>query len=89
MNNVGEDDLSHLPEIIEKHDYEMDAACGGKEKFTERALKNIENRCLHHHVFNEDCLRKSFEYVGLEVSAFTTITNNWFIAGQRKVIRMR
>ena len=31
--NIQEDDLSHLPEIIVKHDFNMDIACGGKEKF--------------------------------------------------------
>lgn len=40
----------------------MDIACGGKDKFIEQAQKNFENRCLHHHVFNEQCLRKSLEF---------------------------
>ncbi len=72
-NDIGEDDLSHLPEIIEKHDYEMDVKCGGKENFIKRAEMNAENRCLHHHVFNKISLRKSFEFIGLEVMDVTEL----------------
>lgn len=82
-NDTGEDDLSHLQEIIMQHDYTMDSQCGGREKFIERAKKNIENRCLHHHVFEEQCLRKSFLFVGLKVIAFGRLTNNWMIIGQK------
>lgn len=80
---IGEDDLSHLSDIIDKHDYVMDPACGGKEKFIERSMKNIENRCLHHHVFDEKCLRSSFEFVGLEVIDFKVVKNNWLIIGEK------
>lgn len=83
-NKIGEEDLSHLPEIIENHDYAMDVPCGGKEKFIERAMKNIDNRCLHHHVFDEKCLKKSFEYAGLKVLDFREAENNWLIIGERK-----
>lgn len=78
-----EDNLSHLPEIMEKHDYRMDTACGGREKFMERAIKNMENRCLHHHVFEEKCLRKAFEFAGLRVTGFSSILDNWFILGEK------
>ena len=57
---------------------------GGKEKFIERAMKNIDNRCLHHHVFDEKCLKKSFEYAGLKVLDFREAENNWLIIGERK-----
>lgn len=83
-NNVDESDLSHLPEIIEKHDYDMDVKCGGKKNFIERAKKNVENRCLHHHVFDEDSLRKSFDFVGLEViDVAELIEGNLAIIGKK------
>lgn len=82
-NDTGEDDLSHLPEIIEKHDYDMDVQCGGKEKFIMRAKKNVENRCLHHHVFEEGCLKKAFLFSGLKVISFGKVTDNWMIIGQK------
>ncbi len=64
-NNIGENDLTHLKEILEKHDYDMDKPCGGKEKFYERALKNFENRGLHHHVFSPNVLKRMFNYFGV------------------------
>lgn len=81
-NDVQEDDLTHLPEIIEKHDYNMDPQCGGKENFIKRAEDNISNRCLHHHVFNEDCLRKMFDYIGMKVVEFAAIRRNYIILGK-------
>ena len=62
--NIAEDDLTHLAEILEKHDYDLDKPCGGKENFHARALKNFENRGLHHHVFCPDVLKNIFNYFG-------------------------
>lgn len=84
LNDVREDDLTHLSEIIEKHDYDMNISCGGKEKFIERAKKNVENRCLHHHVFAENGLKEMFKFVGLKVLNFTGLWNNWLIMGQKQ-----
>lgn len=28
----------------------------------ERSLKNYENRCLHHHVFNVDLIKEMFKF---------------------------
>lgn len=50
--NVNENDLSHMEEIIRLHDLKMDPPAGTLENFKERCLRNSENRCLHHHVFN-------------------------------------
>ena len=51
--NINEDDLTHLPEILGKHDLTMDFAAGSKQDFHRRSLENFSNRCLHHHVFDE------------------------------------
>ena len=75
--------LSHLDEIIEKHDYAMDPECGGKKKFIERARKNFENRCLHHHVFDEECLKMALTFSGLKVRDFGDVRGNWFIVGEK------
>lgn len=82
-NKVQEDDLSHLPEIIEKHDYDMDPACGGKENFIKRAMKNMENRCLHHHVFNGELLSRAFEFAGIKVTCTSVVFNNWLVIGEK------
>ena len=50
---VGEDDLTHLPEILKLHDFSLDRRAGTPEEFKERGLRNFEYRCLHHHVFDQ------------------------------------
>jgi SAM-dependent methyltransferase len=63
----GEDDLTHLPEILELHDLSRDPAAGSKGEFYQRSLRNFENRCLHHHVFDENNSRELLQAVGLAV----------------------
>ncbi|CAN5515016.1 hypothetical protein BH10ACI4_BH10ACI4_01070 [soil metagenome] len=67
--NIGEDDLTHLPEILEKHDLSMDLAAGTLDEFHKRSLDNISNRCLHHHVFDEKNSSELLRRSGYEVRA--------------------
>jgi ubiquinone/menaquinone biosynthesis C-methylase UbiE len=72
--NTGEDDLTHLPEILEKHDLTMDIPAGSRQDFHRRSLENFSNRCLHHHVFDErnSCellSRAGFEVLAVELAA--------------------
>jgi SAM-dependent methyltransferase len=48
---VGEDDMTHLAEILALHDLKKDKPAGSAAQFRERCLKNYSNRALHHHVF--------------------------------------
>lgn len=65
--NTQEDDLSHLPEILQAHDLSMDRKAGSAEEFHNRSLNNFENRCLHHHVFNESNSRALLTACGMNV----------------------
>lgn len=65
--SIGEDDLTHLPEILELHDLSRDPLAGTPEQFKERSLKNAENRCLHHHVFSLGVLIHLLDHLGLQV----------------------
>ena len=67
--NTQEDDLTHLPEILSAHDLTMDPAAGSLEEFRQRSLNNFTNRCLHHHVFDEDNSRELLCQLGMEVLA--------------------
>lgn len=51
-NQVGEDDLTHLPEVLELHDLQKDIKAGTKEQFRKRCLDNYSNRAMHQHVFD-------------------------------------
>jgi SAM-dependent methyltransferase len=63
--NVGEDDMTHLDEVLRLHDRSRDPPSGTAEEFRERSLKNVENRCLHHHVFDAALMRRVFAHVGV------------------------
>lgn len=65
--NVDESDLTHLEEILEKHDLNMDKAAGSKEQFKKRSLDNYKNRCLHHHVFDFELLRKILSTLNIKI----------------------
>jgi SAM-dependent methyltransferase len=67
-----EDDLTHLPEILQTHDLSIDPLAGSPEEFRQRSLNNFTNRCLHHHVFNEDNSRELLTKIGMEVLAVET-----------------
>ena len=82
-NDTPETDLTHLPEILELHDLAMDPPAGDLENFRRRSERNYENRCLHHHVFCEDSLKKIFGYLGLEVIDFREAFHNYIIIGRK------
>ena len=67
-----ETDLSHLSEILEKHDLNLDPAAGSPEQFRQRSLSNYENRCLHHHVFDEQNISGLLTALGMEILALET-----------------
>ncbi len=67
-----EDDLTHLPEIMQCHDLGMDRPAGSREEFYRRSLNNFSNRCLHHHVFDESNRAALLRRVGLTVLAVET-----------------
>ena len=45
--NIGEDDLTHLDEILELHDLNIDKPAGSFEEFKARSLNNESHRGLH------------------------------------------
>jgi SAM-dependent methyltransferase len=78
--NVGEDDLSTLPEILRNHDLRMDPPAGNLEQFTRRSLDNYNNRCLHHYVYNPSLLTEICSFFDCKfVYTETQGLNIWFI----------
>jgi hypothetical protein len=66
-NKIKEDDLTHLAEILEFHDFDNDPGIKSPGEFKERAMKNLENRCLHHHVFDTYAAVNLIDYVKLKI----------------------
>ena len=78
--NVDEDDLSTLPEILRNHDLSMDPSAGDLGAFTKRSLDNLNNRCLHHYVYNDDLLMEICNYFKCEFKYNETRgLDRWFI----------
>jgi SAM-dependent methyltransferase len=65
--DTGENDETHLPEIVVLHDLARDPWAGSRVEFRERARRNFENRCLHHHVFDLALMIASLEESGWRV----------------------
>jgi hypothetical protein len=66
-NNVGESDLTHLPEILALHDLEKDAAAGSAEQFKKRCLANASTRAMHHHVFDTHTAATLLDHAGFQL----------------------
>jgi SAM-dependent methyltransferase len=78
--DVGEDDLSTLPEILKNHDLTLDTPAGNLESFTKRSLDNFNNRCLHHYVYNDDLLIEICNFFNCEFIYKETIgLDRWVI----------
>jgi SAM-dependent methyltransferase len=66
---TGEDDLTHLEEILELHDFDYSPGVGDFEEFKARCLRNVENRCLHHHVFDTALSVQVVDHMQLQIHA--------------------
>ena len=76
--DVGEDDLTHLDEILALHDFRRDWPAGGRQQFRKRSLKNFHNRALHHHVFDVALIEEMLERVGFGIADVTTTRTDFF-----------
>lgn len=69
---MGEDDLTHLAETLALHDFSRDPGAGTAEEFRARSLRNAENRCLHHHVFDTQLAVVMLNHAGVQLLAVET-----------------
>lgn len=84
--NIDESDMTHLREILSLHDLSKDPAAGDFQNFTKRSLDNTNNRCLHHHVFNENLINQMLEKTGFrKISIEETHTSFITIAMKQSV----
>ena len=68
-----ENDLTHMPEILALHDLDLDPEAGDSVAFKARSLRNSENRCFHHHVFDTSLAVSLVNHMGLQLRAVETI----------------
>jgi len=84
--NIGENDLTHLDEILELHDLFLDPKAGSFASFKERAMNNHENRALHHHVFDMNLLTELCAHFNVEILLKETTITDHFILGCKREI---
>ena len=70
---TSEADLTQLAEILSLHDLRRDPLAGTREQFHARSLRNPENRCLHHHVFDLALMRAALEETGWAVVGIESV----------------
>lgn len=68
-SHIDEGDMTHLPEILRLHDLSKDPGASNFQFFQERSKRNIENRCLHHHVFDTRMAVELVNHMGLQILA--------------------
>jgi SAM-dependent methyltransferase len=66
---TGEDDMTHLAEILELHDLERDPGAASRESFEARCRDNASIRAMHHHVFDSRSTTLMCAAAGLDVVA--------------------
>jgi SAM-dependent methyltransferase len=64
---TGEDDLTHLEEILSLHDLDRDPGAPNRETFERRCREVATTRALHHHVFVSRLVAEACAEAGLEV----------------------
>jgi SAM-dependent methyltransferase len=69
QKEVGEDDLTHVEEVLALTDISRDGAIQTLEDLKKRAENNPTNRCLHHHVFDIDSVVQLFDHMDIQVEA--------------------
>lgn len=79
-----EDDLTHLNEILAKHDLKRDPPAGSPAEFEARSRLNVQNRCLHHHVFSKDLMAQIAAFLELDIVRSEIVDNFHLVSTWRK-----
>jgi SAM-dependent methyltransferase len=65
-HETGENDLTHLEEILALHDLDRDPGAPDRQTFERRCRENAATRGMHHHVFVSRTVVEACEAAGLE-----------------------
>jgi SAM-dependent methyltransferase len=85
QNNTGEDDLTHLREVLELHDLDLDWGVDDVEQLKQRTENNYQNRCLHHHVFTTSLLVEMCNFADMQVVSAESVRPFHAIVSARKI----
>jgi len=65
--DTGEDDLTHLEEVLDLHDLTRDPGARNRMVFEQRCRENYVSRAMHHHVFISRTVVEMCHAAGLDV----------------------
>jgi SAM-dependent methyltransferase len=87
--NIGEDDLTHLPEVLELIDWSRVELPEGTAELSEcmalvkkRSSENPRHRSMHHHVFDERNAIQLVQYCGYRILTSLTNEGSIFVLGK-------
>lgn len=83
-SNVGEDDLTHIAEVLEKHDVKRDYGLNDTAEFYDRVKRNPQIRSVHHHVFDMQLAARSVSRSGFKLLAVEALRPYHIIVVARK-----
>jgi SAM-dependent methyltransferase len=63
-HQVTEEDLTHLPEVLQLHDLSRDPGADTRVAFERRCKENARHRSMHHHVFDTGLAIELITHVG-------------------------
>ncbi|MDA8961973.1 hypothetical protein N9H37_01280 [Congregibacter sp.] len=84
-NGTGEDDLTHLDEILKCHDFTKDPEARSVDEFAERARANLTVRGLHHHVFTAPLVAQMLDYSNYQIESIESFIPLHIVATARPV----
>lgn len=65
--DVREDDLHHVQEIVDSHNFKLDKRFKSSSELTDLLNKNYEHRMMHHHVFDPSTTIGLLNYLELQI----------------------
>lgn len=85
-NQTREGDLTHLPEILELTDINLDPYIPDREFLRFRGTCNYEHRSLHHHVFDTNLIVEIFCYFNLQILSLVLYLPHHIIILGKKIL---
>ncbi|MGC4038023.1 MAG: class I SAM-dependent methyltransferase [Chitinophagaceae bacterium] len=64
---IGEDDQTHIEEMINLHDFSRDNTSGSKDELLGLVRNNYVTRAVHHHVFNFELVNEMLKYFSFTI----------------------
>jgi len=81
--DIDEHDQTHVEEILERHDYTATPETPDRASLRARALRNFENRCLHHHVFDLPLIEQVNAHFGLQTLLRSETSSDWITLARK------